>query len=76
MHKQVDSQDHWLKETLEHARREVELWPLHQQESMTNKTFTPFERYKASKTRVRRLYEEIEKEKAAMDAYLLDLLRD
>lgn len=76
MPKEMDFKDGWLQAQLERAAKEVELWPLHQQESMTGKTFTPFERYKASKTRVQRLYEEIEREKAAMDAYLLDLLRD
>ena len=71
----MDFKDGWMRETLDRARRDVELWPLHQQETMTGKTFTPFERYKASKARVRRLYEEIAREKDAMDKYLLDLLK-
>ena len=76
MPKEMEFEDGWLQRQLDRAASEVELWPLHQQESMTNKEFSPHERYVASKKRVRRLYEEIEREKAAMDQYLLDLLRD
>ena len=74
--KEIKYEEGWMQRQIERATSEIELWPLHQQQSMTGKEFSAHERYIASKKRVRRLYEEIEREKAAMDKYLLDLLRD
>ena len=64
----------WLHRQIDRASKEVELWPIPQQEVMLNVQFTPSERYEKIKLRITRLEEELVKEQAVLDALLCDAI--
>ncbi len=70
----MDLEEGWLHRQIDRASKEVELWPIPQQEVMLNVQFTPSERYKKTKIRIERLKEEIVKEQAVLDALLCDAI--
>jgi len=64
----------WLQRQIDRASKDVDLWPIVQQEFMSGTEFTPSERYKKTKIRIERLKEEIVKEQEILDALLLETI--
>jgi len=66
----MEYEEDWLNTQIDRSNRAVGLWPVYQQEYMSNEKFTPEQRIEKIKLRIQLLHDEIKMETIALDTLL------